>query len=191
MNGNTWQKSKEKMGKMEQMEQMPLLVVMVRMAVQEVQEEGGEMEETEERQEMFTLLVQILFQLSTKLEERVDFWAKADEGDRVVKEVNQVREELEGLRVKEELLVSGQVKKDTSTANATMMSHVIVDIWEFIVMKIPPANTMGSSLLHIMVMFLAVRAKRVQMGLQEIRVCRVSLDRRDPRVLLVKMDKMA
>merc|ERR1719245_1940940 len=99
---------------------MPLLVVMVRMAVQEVQEEGVVMEETVERQGKCTFLAPILIQLSTELEERVDFWAKADEGDLVVKEAKLVREELEGLRVKEGLQVWGQVKKDTSTANTTM-----------------------------------------------------------------------
>ena len=113
---------------MVQMEQMLLLVVMMTMAVQEVQEEGVVMEETVERQGMCTFLAPILFQLSTKLEERVDFWAKADEGDLVVKEAKLVREELEGLRVREELQVWGLVKKEIFTANTTMMSHVNVGL---------------------------------------------------------------
>ena len=52
-------------------------------------------------------------------------------------------------------------------------------------------NTMGSSLLHIMVMFLAAMDTRAQMGLQERMDSRVCLDCREPRVQMVKMDKMA
>ena len=52
-------------------------------------------------------------------------------------------------------------------------------------------NTMRSSLLHIMVMFLAAMDTRAQMGLQERMDSRVCLDCREPRVQMVKMDKMA
>ena len=179
------------MGKMEQMEQMPLLEVTVRMAVQEVQEEGEVMEEMGERRGMCAFMVPTLIQSSTKLEERVDFLAKADEEDLEVKEAKLVREELEVQKVKEELLVLGQVKKDTSTANTTMMSHVIVGLGWLVVEKTPPGTTWRSSLPRIMVIFLAAMDTRAPMGLQERMDSRVCLDCRESRVPMVKMDKMA